>query len=958
VSENAPFRRAAIHCGRSPRRSAAKAGLISALFFCWACLLQLPSLATDLVIDDFAYTNSTAARQAWSASSAPLVSMTSTGAWGSELVMLMPCDFATRNSRCYWDRSVSLNLADYTDFALKVYVSDPGPISSFTLYFKSVSGWYGASASLAGQGWQTLRFPKSGFVPEGTPAGWNQVTGIRLSPWKAASRNTTIAATQLRAFTPPVLLVRDDESSNPNIVDETINRHVDWLARYNIDAGVVSRSQVESGLLAQSQLAILPYNENISSAEWTALETFVAAGGKLLVYYLLPSRMEPLLGIRRTGWVQGNFGSWVFNDPSIANLPERVDQASWNITLAVPDGSLNSRTSAVWDDTSGATTGRAAWLTSDHGFFMSHVLLGDDADRKSYALLCLLGHFMPELWPSAAAGAIDTIGRVASYSTFADAEAGIRTAAGRTVRYPLAETELDAAIRGRQTALEAQAAANYSLAITSAHSSQAHLKQAYALSLRPVTPEFRAFWEHHATGPFPGNWPAAIDALLTNGFTAVFPNMLWGGLAHYNSAFLPRSSTFTNYGDQIAACVAAARAKGLQTHIWKVNWNLEGAPASFIASMRVANRTQVSRDGADIDWLCPSHPDNFALETNSMLEVVRNYDIDGIHFDYIRYPNSDHCYCTGCRDRFQAQTARSVTNWPADVLAAGELRTAFLDWRRAQITRLVAAVHDGAKAIKPNVKISAAVFPNATSAYDGVGQDWRLWITNGIVDFLCPMDYTTSFNSFTNLVAQQLEYAAGRIPIYPGIGAFILENDQFLAQLEATRTAKTGGFIVFELGASVTTNLLPSIRSGATAPDEPDRDGDYLPDSWELRWFPALTNATSELDSDFDGLNDREEYILGSDPQHPNPGLTLTSSHIGTRVQLAFPAEPASGPGYADAERHYRLETRVSLGSGEVWQPVSGLGDRVVSSPETVTVQTPVAETNSFYRVRVWLQQR
>ena len=73
-------------------------------------------------------------------------------------------------------------------------------------------------------------------------------------------------------------------------------------------------------------------------------------------------------------------------------------------------------------------------------------------------------------------------------------------------------------------------------AILTAQTAHNHLRQAYFLSLKPVTPEFRAFWEGDAPGPFPGNWAAAVNALVTNGFTAVFPNMLCGGLAHYNSA--------------------------------------------------------------------------------------------------------------------------------------------------------------------------------------------------------------------------------------------------------------------------------------------------------------------------------------------------------------------------------------------------------------------------------------
>src|SRR5664279_3239489 len=108
----------------------------------------------------------------------------------------------------------------------------------------------------------------------------------KRQPWKGAARNTYLAARELRAFTPPVLLIRDDQSSNPTVVQQTIDLHVAWLGSYNIDCGVLLRSNVESGVLAQSRLVILPYNENISDTEWTALESFVAAGGKLLVYYL------------------------------------------------------------------------------------------------------------------------------------------------------------------------------------------------------------------------------------------------------------------------------------------------------------------------------------------------------------------------------------------------------------------------------------------------------------------------------------------------------------------------------------------------------------------------------------------------------------------------------------------------------------------------------------------------
>ena len=930
----------------------------------WA-LLTVPVSAAAKILDDFGYTTSSSARASWPNVAAPPVSMSGSGEWGAETVMLLTCDFATRSTRCIWDRNVSLDLSAHAEFALEVYTPNPAPISSLTLYFRSGSGWYGCSAVLQRAGWQTLHFAVGDFIPEGTPKGWNSIDGIRISPWKASSQNTYLAVRKLRASTPSVLLIRDPSSGNAEIVQQTIERHMAWLGGYGVSCGIITRAGVEAGLIREAKLVILPYNEHVSEPEMTNYESFVTSGGKLMVHYLLPGRLASLLGVRVTGWTAGDFGAWVFSDSIIPGLPARVLQASWNITGAVPSGAWNTRVTAWWEDSLGRNTGKAAWLSSDHGFFLSHVLLGDDADSKAYALLCLVGTAVPEVWPGAAAGAIAGIGNVGPYSNESEAVAAIRAQAANTLRSVAVEASLSQAASESSKALAAQSSGAYASAIFSAQAARAKLKEAYKLSLRPVKPEFRAIWEHHATGPYPGDWNSAMEALATNQLNAIFPNMLWGGLAHYPSSFLPRSAEYTQYGDQIAACIQAAHARGIQVHVWKVNWNLLGASQSFIDGLRAAQRTQVSSAGTPIDWLCPSHPDNFTLEKNAMLEVVTKYDVDGIHFDYIRYPDSDYCYCAGCRTRFQSQTGLSVTQWPAGVLAAGTLRSAFLDWRRSQITRLVDAVYKGTKALKPKVRVSAAVFPDAVGAYDGVGQDWRLWVTNGIVDFLCPMDYTTQLFGFTNLVAQQLAYVDGRIPIYPGIGAFVQDTDGTLAQVQATREARTGGFTLFELSPTSATTLLPALGAGATAPDEPDIDNDGLPDSWERKWFGALDVAGQNTDSDGDNLSDRTEYIIGTDPTTPGLGPTIQVLNRAGRFELEIQFEmrgatgPDPVPGYVNAERHYGLESLVAISSAGGWSPVAGFADLTATSPgqETRVLTLPLDAHARFYRLRVWLQE-
>ena len=159
------------------------------------------------------------------------------------------------------------------------------------------------------------------------------------------------------------------------------------------------------------------------------------------------------------------------------------------------------------------------------------------------------------------------------------------------------------------------------------------------------------------------DWDTAIKTLADNGCNAIFPNMLWGGVAYYKSAVLPVAPEVRGKGDQIELCLAACRKYGVQCHIWKVNWNMgQHVPKEFVARMKEQGRTQVHFDGSPNNgWLCPSHPDNQKLEIDSMVEVANRYAVDGIHFDYIRYPDESTCFCQGCRERFERKIGRRST---------------------------------------------------------------------------------------------------------------------------------------------------------------------------------------------------------------------------------------------------------------------------------------------------------
>jgi len=252
-----------------------------------------------------------------------------------------------------------------------------------------------------------------------------------------------------------------------------------------------------------------------------------------------------------------------------------------------------------------------------------------------------------------------------------------------------------------------------------------------------------------------------------------------------------------------------------------VNYNMGWATdKEFVTRMKADGRTQVRHDGSSNErWLCPPHPDNQKLEIESMLEVARKYDVHGLHFDYIRYPGNEGCFCNGCRLRFEKVAGKKVRNWPADVRNDDKLYEKWLDFRRKQITDLVAAVAQQAKKLRPDIKISAAVFRNWPVDRNAVGQDWKLWCDRGYLDFVCPMDYTDSSVHFERMVEQQLAWA-GEVPCFPGIGLSVWSNPadicKLIEQINVTRKLGTGGFTIFNYSPTEANKILPRLGHGLT----------------------------------------------------------------------------------------------------------------------------------------------
>ena len=583
----------------------------------------------------------------------------------------------------------------------------------------------------------------------------------------------------------------------------------------------VDDTAVDAGGLKGYRAALFPYNTMWPDRLIEAVEAYVKGGGKVLFFYTAHERLLALVGVRSQGWAgnkrRNEFATIHCRQEVAQGLPASVRQDSWNIQRVLPEAG-DALVVGEWRDPDGLPLGEPAVVLSPRGTFMGHVVTGGDVANKGRLLRALVGRLVPEVWERASGRAVAAAPCVGRLKTLEDLWARVEAAGVSASRRRQARRHLAEARTSLDAAAERVDAGRHAEAIEGAAEARLHVTEAFVLTSPERRREFRGTWIHTAYGVKDWGWRASIRHLRDCGFNAIVPNMLWAGLAHYPSKLLPVSPKVAEQGDQMAECLRWCRRYGVELHVWKVNYNLSTAPKAFVEQLRAEGRLGRHRDGTQLTWLCPSDPRNFELERDSMLEVVRNYAVDGIHFDYIRYPHSGACFCEGCRQRFQEAAGVRVEKWPDDVLR-DPLKPVFAKWRQEQITSLVRAVSAEARRIRPGVMVSAAVFGDWSGARYSVGQDWRLWVAEGLLDFVCPMDYTPKADYLESLVRRQAEWVNGGTPLYAGIGAWRIRDQAGLAdQLERARRMGADGFVCFHYNdLEFTDYRMPALRRSHTA---------------------------------------------------------------------------------------------------------------------------------------------
>lgn len=228
--------------------------------------------------------------------------------------------------------------------------------------------------------------------------------------------------------------------------------------------------------------------------------------------------------------------------------------------------------------------------------------------------------------------------------------------------------------------------------------------------------------------------------------TTIYPSQYepWDGCL---SGFPGKSPGY----DALQFAIDECHKRGMEVHAWVVTipvgkWNSYGCRQLRKRFPRLIKR--IDQDG----YMDPEATQTGCYLAEMCREIVQRYDVDGIHLDYIRYPET----------------------WKFRISK---------DQARSNITRIVEKIHQAVKKEKPWVKMSCSpigkfddlsrYWSHGWNAYTKVAQDAQAWLKDGLMDELFPMMYFRG-DQFFPFAIDWKEHSYGKI-IAPGLGIYFLD---------------------------------------------------------------------------------------------------------------------------------------------------------------------------------------
>ncbi|MEM9219806.1 MAG: family 10 glycosylhydrolase [Cyanobacteria bacterium P01_F01_bin.150] len=346
---------------------------------------------------------------------------------------------------------------------------------------------------------------------------------------------------------------------------------------------------------------------------------------------------------------------------------------------------------------------------------------------------------------------------------------------------------------------------------------------------RPIAhTEIRAMWFDRGTIVEAGSRQGLaeiFDRLAASGINTVFFETVNAGYPIYPSDVAPEQNPLIPESwDPLADAVDLAHERGLELHAWVWTFaagnqrhnTLVNLPRSYPGPIldhypgwaNSDDRGRTIPVGQDKPFLDPANREVRGYLQDLYTEIVTKYDVDGLQLDYIRYPFQDpsagrsYGYGQASRRQFRRQTGIDPLNISP---ANGDLWQAWTEFRIGQVDSFVTEISDHLHRLRPELIMSAAVFPmDPHERMQKLQQNWEAWAQQGSIDLIVTMSYAMDANRLQQLTAPWVTAnpAAdttdiGPAILLPGIRLLDLPDSSAIDQIQALRDMPAGGYALF-----------------------------------------------------------------------------------------------------------------------------------------------------------------
>ena len=268
-----------------------------------------------------------------------------------------------------------------------------------------------------------------------------------------------------------------------------------------------------------------------------------------------------------------------------------------------------------------------------------------------------------------------------------------------------------------------------------------------------------------------------VNFAIEKNINHLFIQVRGRGDSFYESDFIPRSQILSEGEfDPLAYLLDTVKGQGIKIHAW-VNvyflWSSKSLPTHdrHILHMRQEwldtteewpvdvkkqlGMVTVNNNSSEGLFLSPNHPDVNGYLIKVFRELITNYDIDGLHLDYIRYQDAEYGRNPYAIAQFKKESGNDPRPWFLEMerstSASRRLIGNMKRWnnsKRKAVTTLVKDTRALVNEVRPDCIISAAVKPNLYIARERFFQEWNVWLAAGYMDWIVPMNYSPKMREF------------------------------------------------------------------------------------------------------------------------------------------------------------------------------------------------------------------